>query len=400
MKCFNCNHEIGDSERCPYCGVTVEKIEDNIDLSRFAPQASNDVYCSPEPQTPPKRKKKKPIFAVIIVVVIIAAAVFGTYAYSQIKNDINGTEKGAATKYTLVISKEDYEYEVGQKLYNNGIVINDTVWTSWMDKHYPDFTYINGEYNMTSDMSYEDIVQKLKNPDISHKSVKVCIPEGKNCMEIAKILEENSICKAADFLDVCKSTNGFDYDFLSTVPDNDLIAYKLEGFLFPATYDFAMNSDAHDIAAKMLETFDYHITDDMKNFCTSHNMTMYQLITLASVVQKEALGKDSAKNIASVFMNRLDKGAKLQSDVTYYYAAALRDKYGFSQDVYDSYYTYRCAGLPVGPITNSGDDILAATVDYPKTEYLYFFSDLKGDFHFAKTYDEFVALQQKYPWKE
>ena len=122
----------------------------------------------------------------IIVVVIIAAAVFGTYAYSQIKNDINGTEKGAATKYTLVISKED-------------------------------------------------IVQKLKNPDISHKSVKVCIPEGKNCMEIAKILEENSICKAADFLDVCKSTNGFDYDFLSTVPDNDLIAYKLEGFLFPAT---------------------------------------------------------------------------------------------------------------------------------------------------------------------
>ncbi|HCO38158.1 MAG TPA: hypothetical protein DIT11_06980, partial [Ruminococcaceae bacterium] len=61
-------------------------------------------------------------------------------------------------------------------LYNNGIVINDTVWTSWMDKHYPDFTYINGEYNMTSDMSYEDIVQKLKNPDISHKSVKVCIP--------------------------------------------------------------------------------------------------------------------------------------------------------------------------------------------------------------------------------
>lgn len=83
-------------------------------------------------------------------------------------------------------------------------------------------------------------------------------------------------------------------------------------------------------------------------------------------------------------MNRLDKGAKLQSDVTYYYAAALRDKYGFSQDVYDSYYTYRCAGLPVGPITNSGDDIVAATVDYPKTEYLYFFSDLKGDFHFAK----------------
>lgn len=115
-----------------------------------------------------------------------------------------------------------------------------------------------------------------------------------------KILEENSICKAADFLDVCKSTNGFDYDFLSTVPDNDLIAYKLEGFLFPATYDFAMNSDAHDIAAKMLETFDYHITDDMKILHLSQydDVSAYHPCLRCS---KEALGKDSAK-ISPLFL--------------------------------------------------------------------------------------------------
>ena len=128
-------------------------------------------------------------------------------------------------------------------------------------------------------------------------------------------------------------------------------------------------------------------------------MTMYDLITLASVVQEEALGQSSAKNIASVFMNRLKKGSKLQSDVTYFYARDLRDDYGFSQKVYDAYYTYRCSGLPAGPISNSGSDIIDAVVNYPKTDYLYFFSDLQQEFHFAKDYDEFVALQKKYPWK-
>ncbi len=344
------------------------------------------------------RKKSKLPLILFIILLVIVAGVVALYFYTQINNDILGKNQSEDT-YTLVIEKKDFEYEVGQKLANNKIICSDVVWTNWMSKHYPDFEYINGEYNMTASMSYEEIAAKLQNPDVSHKSVKVCIPEGTNAMQIADILEENGICKVADFLEVCKSTDGFDYDFLETVPDSDLIAYKLEGFLFPATYDFAMNSEAKDIASQMLEAFDYRITDDMEQFCKDNDMTMYELITLASVVQEEALGQSSAKNIASVFMNRLKKGSKLQSDVTYYYARDLRDEYGFSQEVYDAYYTYRCSGLPAGPISNSGSDIVDAVVNYPKTDYLYFFSDLQQEFHFAKDYDEFVALQKKYPWK-
>ena len=344
------------------------------------------------------RKKSKLPLILFIILLVIVAGVVALYFYTQINNDILGKNQSEDT-YTLVIEKKDFEYEVGQKIANNKIVCSDVVWTNWMSKHYPDFEYVNGEYNMTASMSYEEIAAKLQNPDVSHKSVKVCIPEGTNAMQIADILEENGICKAADFLEVCKSTDGFDYDFLETVPDSDLIAYKLEGFLFPATYDFAMNSEAKDIASQMLEAFDYRITDDMEQFCKDNDMTMYELITLASVVQEEALGQSSAKNIASVFMNRLKKGSKLQSDVTYYYARDLRDEYGFSQEVYDAYYTYRCSGLPAGPISNSGTDIIDAVVNYPKTDYLYFFSDLQQEFHFAKDYDEFVALQKKYPWK-
>lgn len=342
-----------------------------------------------------KSKIKVLIISVVAVVLIVVAVVLG---YNYVQDDINGL-RGTDTAYTLEIEAKDFEYEIGQKLKNNGIIKSDIVWTNWMSKHYPDFVYINGEYNLHSYMTYEDIAEKLQNPDISHKSVKVVIPEGYNVMDIAKTLEENEICKAKDFLEACKSKKDYDYDFLESIPNDPLIAYQLEGFLFPATYDLPQNSEPKDVAEYMLETFDYHYTDEMKEYCKKNNITLFELVTLASVVQEEALGNKSAENIASVFVNRLEKGVKLQSDVTYFYGAKLRDEYGFSQEVYDAYYTYRCEGLPAGPITNSGDAIMKAVVNHPDTDYMYFFSDLQQDFHFAKTYEEFVALQEKYPWK-
>ena len=348
-----------------------------------------------------KKKKNKSggVIAVLVIILALILGVFAYFGYTLVTNDINGKKQGTE-EYNLVITKNDFEYEIGKKLYDNKIVLFDSLWTTWMNKHYPDFTYINGEYKLTADMSYEEIAQKLQNPDISHKTVKVAIPEGYNVMEIAKTLEENNVCKAKDFLEACKSKDKYDYDFLDDVPDSDLIGYELEGFLFPATYDFAMNSNAEGIADAMLSTFDKRISDKWIKYCDENYMSLFELINLASVVQEEAFGVESAGNIASVFINRLNKGAKLQSDVTYYYARDLRDKQGFSQKVYNAYYTYRCNGLPAGPITNPGEEIINAVVNHPETEYLYFFSDLNKEFHFAKDYNEFVALQEKYPWKE
>ena len=341
-------------------------------------------------------KKKRLIILTFILVVVLAFAGFEGYNFAL--KDIQG-DRGTSKENYLIVTEHDFEYEIGQMLKNNGIIKSDIVWTNWMSRHYPDFVYINGEYLMNSEMSYEEIAEKLKNPDISHKTVKVVIPEGYNCIDIAKTLEENEICKAEEFLEACKKASDYSYDFLKSIPDNPLIAYQLEGFLFPATYDLAQNSEPGDVVEYMLETFEYHITDEMTAYCEENNITLFELVNLASIVQEEALGNKSAENIASVFVNRLDKGVKLQSDVTYFYAVKLRDNYGFSQEVYDAYYTYRCEGLPAGPITNSGDAIMKAVVKHPKTDYMYFYSDLNQDFHFAKTYDEFLALQKKYPWK-
>ncbi len=342
---------------------------------------------------------KKTIKIIIAVLVVAAVAAAGFYGYSFVSADINGTQKGEGTDYTLIIEPQDFEYQVAQKLMNNGVVIDDSVWTMWFNKHYPDFTYINGEYYLNTNMSYEEIAQKLQNPDISHQLVSVVIPEGYNAFDIAKTLEENGICSADAFYAAISTTDGYDYEWLADFPtDNANIGFILEGFLFPATYDFGLNSEASDIVDKMLDAFDTRLSDKMLDYCSANNMSLYEFITLCSVVQEEALTPDSAENIASVLINRLNSGTKLQCDVTYFYAKQLLD-YGFSREVYDSYYTYRCEGLPSGPITNSGMEVVNAVINHPDTNYVFFFSDLQGEFHFASTSAEFESLKQQYPWK-
>lgn len=136
-------------------------------------------------------------------------------------------------------------------------------------------------------MSYQDLAEKLQNPDISHKKVKVTIPEGYTVFDIASTLEKKNVCSAKDFLKACSTTEGYDYDWLADFPKNDPhVGYVLEGFLFPATYDFGENSKATDIADVMLEAFDQRITDEVKTYCKQRGYTLYQFVTLCSIVQR------------------------------------------------------------------------------------------------------------------
>ncbi len=343
-----------------------------------------------------KKKNGRNVAIAVILIIILIIVIVALSMYATIRRDINGS-KNDGENYLLVVDISDFQAQIAQKLEDNGIVVKASIWSNWMDKNYPDFIYYNGEYNMNSSMSYEEIAEKLQNPDVSHKLVSITIPEGYNVFDIASRLEKYNICDADAFYEAV-STTDYDYDFLSDLPDDDNIGFILEGFLFPATYDFGENSDATAVVDKMLKAFEEHYTDAIKEFCIDNDMTLYEFLTLASIVQEEALDYSSAADIASVLINRLESGTKLQCDVTYYYAKNLLD-YGFSQDVYDSYYTYRCPALPAGPITNCGEEIMNAVIDHSDTDYMFFFSDLNGEFHFSSTGEEFEEQKQLYPWQ-
>ena len=337
-----------------------------------------------------KRKKSTAAAVIIILLTIILLGILGFIGYTYIQKDISGNDDSDA-EYTLVIEASDFQYEVAQKLMSNKIILNDTLWCYWMDSHYPDFVFINGEYNMTGDMSYEEIAQKLQNPDISHKTVSVCIPEGYNVFDIAETMEENGICGREEFLEACRDKSAYDYEFLNSVSTSDTVAYQLEGYLFPATYDLGENTDAEEVVATMLETFDGKIQDSWTTFCEENYITLGELISIASIVEKETLGSGVAENIASVFMNRLNIGQQLQSDVTIDYGNALREN-GFDDNIVASYNTYKCDGLPSGPICNPGVANIDAVVNHADTDYYYFFSYNNGaDFYFTEDYEDFIS---------
>lgn len=340
-------------------------------------------------------KNKNNAAKIVIAVLIVVLAGIGAYfGYTFVSNDINGNEE-YKTEYNLYISDGDTQYDVSQRLYSNGIVANDSLWSNWMDRHYPDYEYCAGEFLLTNDMSYEEIAQKLQNPDVSHKSVSVCIPEGYNVFDIATALEENGICSGKDFLEACRSKDDYDYSFISEIPESDTIAYELEGFLFPATYDFEENMDAREVVDEMLAAFADRVTDSWRSYCSENDITLYELVTLASVVEKETLGEGVAQNIASVFINRLNSSHKLQSDVTIDYGNALRAN-GFDDNVVTSYNTYKCSALPSGPICNPGVANIDAVVNHTDTDYFYFFSYNNGaDFYFTDDYSDFSKNWEK-----
>lgn len=336
------------------------------------------------------KKKNSLTFVVIILLVLILVGIVGFIGYTYVQKDITGAD-GTGKEYTLEITHDDFQYQVAQKLVSNKIILNDTVWCYWMDKHYPDFTYINGEYIMTDDMSYDEIAKKLQSPDVSHKTVSVCIPEGYTVFDIADALESNGICSKNDFLEACKNKDAYDYDFLKSVTTPDTIAYELEGYLFPATYDLGENTPASEVVSVMLDTFEGKIDDSWTDYCEKNNITLSELITLASVVEKETLGQGVAEKISSVFLNRLNASHKLQSDVTIDYGNDLRAN-GFDDSVVESYNTYKCDALPSGPICNPGVANINAVVNHEDTDYFYFFSYNNGeDFYFTDSYDDFSS---------
>lgn len=335
-------------------------------------------------------KNNKFYVLIIILLAAVLVGIAGYFGYAYVQNDVSGN-RNRKSENTIYISDSASQYDVGQKLLSGEIINSDTVWDYWMNKHYPDFEYIGGEYYLNSNMSYDEIAEALTEPDISHQTISVCIPEGYNIFDIARTLEENGICSSQDFLNTCKDKSQFDYSFIADIPDSETIAYPLEGFLFPATYDFAENTSAKEVVNQMLRAFADRIKDSWRSYCTANNMSLYELVTLASIVEKETLGQGVAENIASVFINRLDNSQKLQSDVTIDYGNALRAN-GFEDKIVTSYNTYKCTALPSGPICNPGVANIEAVINHNDTDYYYFFSYNNGaNFYFTDNYNDFSA---------
>jgi UPF0755 protein len=243
-----------------------------------------------------------------------------------------------------------------------------------------------GRYQLSGSFNIPELVQKLLYS--KSMSINVTVPEGRNLYEIALIFEEKKITNAREFIAKAK-----DRDFAESL---GIPGGTVEGYLFPETYSFLGPMSAEDVIKTMVELF-FSKTKDLD--WNSSALSPHELITMASMVEKETGAKEERSVIAGVFFNRLKKHMKLQSDPTTIYGiyenyqGNLRKSDLLKPTLYN---TYTVPALPVGPISNPGMKALDAVLKPAAHDYLFFVSENEGRHYFSKNYGEHQKAVQNY----
>lgn len=222
--------------------------------------------------------------------------------------------------------------------------------------------------------------------------VDVTFPEGYSVDMMAKHLEDENIFKADDFIAAVKDTSKYTNSWIKDLPKKDGVKYQLEGFLYPDTYEIYRNADPEDLVQKMLDNFEQKYQAMAKNY--KGKRSMYDIVTIASIVEREAAVASERPTIAGVIENRLAKKMRLQMCPTVLYVTTdgmydANKVYYKDLKVKSPYNTYRNSGLPVGAICNPGNESLSAAMNPQKNDYLYYHTDGNKKTHiFTKTYQE------------
>lgn len=248
-----------------------------------------------------------------------------------------------------------------------------------------------GEYKFDLPRSALEVFDMLAQGRVYYQTFTV--PEGLMMFEIADLVERSRLAGRDEFLEAARDA--------SLVRDIAPRARNLEGFLFPATYQFPRRVAARDIVAAMVRRFHEVWKSLPQGEHPPRNFSAEQLVTLASLVERETGARDERPVIAGIFYNRLRLGMPLECDPTVIYALELAGRYRGSLSRHDlrfdsPYNTYRHRGLPPGPIANPGEAALRAAVAPGKTEFLYFVSDAQGGHFFSRTLREHSANVARY----
>lgn len=264
-----------------------------------------------------------------------------------------------------------------------------------------------GVYYLNGKMGLEGMLTSMMGTPETTETVKVMIPEGYTVPEIIDKLVENEVCDKAALLSVIDSTE-FSYSLVSGLKAKESVPYRLEGYLFPDTYEFYVGQSASSVIEKFLEQTEKQIPEEYRKRAQEMGYSMNEIITIASIVQAEAGSNDQMKTIAAVIENRLQDTANYpslgcQSTTDYInnkVAPALSSTSAHTADYYLTYYstasTSTVKGLPEGPICNPGKAAIEAVLYPEDNDDYFFFHDNNGKLYTAKTYSEFKSQIQKY----
>ena len=345
-----------------------------------------------------KKARKTTNTLLYITFVVVASILLSVFALNAL-NDILGMYKEDA-EIVVTIPEDASTWEIAGVLKDSGVIQQRLTFVLYANFRHADGKMKGGEnITLNAGYGYDEIITILKGISSTKDVVSLTFYEGMTVNEIAAQLEENQVCSAADFKKAMQETD-FGYTFETLIPDDPNRFYRLEGYIFPDSYDFYIGERPESVVKKFVANFNKKFTKNYYERLDELGMSLDELITLASMIQKESYDEESMYFVSSVFYNRLKEGSpypKLQSDVTRDYANNQIKPFedSPSQERYDAYNTYVCDGLPVGPICNPGKSAIEAALYPESTSYYFFVTDEENNFYYARTYQQHLANVQK-----
>jgi UPF0755 protein len=339
------------------------------------------------------------VIVALMAIALIAAFVFaavGTGRISSLAESLRGVDDGPVSEdsssVAFVVRPGSSAADIAEDLRRSGLIRSTVAFRLQSEVRGVGAKLGVGEYELRRNMRVSEIVDALA-AGARRNSRIVTIPEGWRSEEIAQYLELTGVVKAADFMDVVagRSTAG--------VPPLPEGALSYEGYLFPDSYDFGESPTPQQIVRTFVEQFDLRVGDSIRSEARTRGLTSHQLVTLASIVEREAARAEERPQIAAVFHNRIKRGMPLQADPTTQYAlipfGTLISDRGYWKsaltvtdlDTESVYNTYKVNGLPPGPIANPGLASIRAAAMPDEGTWLYFVARGDGAHLFADTLD-------------
>jgi len=332
-------------------------------------------------------KKGITIITAIAVIIVLIVCAFLSEVFGWFRSSAN---------IDVDIPSGSTTHQIADILKQNHLITSSSLFYLFAKSDSANFKA--GTHSFNSRKSYNNLIQELKtNPGA--EGIKITVPEGYTVSQIAQRLEDNGLTTtAASFINECDNGT-FDqtkYPFLQYIKRTK---NRLEGYLFPATYNIPKGTSDHDIITMMLDKFNSVFTPDMYARCTALGYTPDQIITLASIIEREAVGDSDRDIVASVFWNRLNDTKdypKLESCATVQYILGVRKPVLSLADtkINSPYNTYLNPGLPIGPIASPGMLSIQSAL-YPASTNYYFFvyNPKEGKNIFSATYADHLAAK-------
>ncbi|MFT9078555.1 endolytic transglycosylase MltG [Ethanoligenens sp.] len=353
---------------------------------------------STEQEEPALNKRRKLLHRLLYVTMLIVVSVLIATVVLSVFADRYGLGK-PDQKVDVTIPRGATAGTIAEVLKKSGVISNEIGFRLFVRQNKIS-GFQAGVYTVNPSQGYEEIISVLRDPDQNKNNLTVTIPEGQTLQQVADLLNKKGVCTQQDFLNALDA-GGFTFPLGAKIPSDPNRYYKYEGYLYPDTYTLLKDSSGKTAAQKMFSNFSAKFTPDMVQKAQQQGMTVDQIVTLASIIQKEAASKTVMADVSSAFYNRLRTGVNgkklLQSDATVLYAKRdLTAALNSSDAALDSHYnTYRYEGLPPGPICNPGMDAIQAALNPNSTNYLYFVSDANGNYYFASNFADHVKNVKK-----